>query len=193
MREVSGVTGAAPVMHDLIEHLHAGLNRSWYRQPDTLKEWTVNSFTGKRIPPSENTRSKQPTEWLPLNRLPPMQSPADHLDGRIVLGAEYARWLASPDNYAPSRLTLKHSAQSAARLLFPLPGTVLVMDPDLPESSSILNLRLNIPSNVQWSSQTLECFVEDGHSRARLQPGRHEITASVDGRRLTTWVEVRAR
>ena len=77
--------------------------------------------------------------------------------------------------------------------MFPLPGTVLVMDPDLPESSSILNLRLNIPAIVQWSSQTLECFVQDGRSRARLQPGRHEITASVDGRRLTTWVEVRTR
>jgi len=193
MREVSGVTGAAPIMHDLMEFLHHGDDHVWYRRPEGLNKLAINEFTGKCVPQSGTSKPNQPTEWLLLDQLPPMQTSGDFIDGRILLGPEYARWIGSLDNHAPTRLALKQSSKTKAQLLFPLPGTVLIMDPDLPESSSILDLRLNIPANAHWSSRTLECFVANGQAQARLQPGRHEIIALVDGRRLTTWVEVRAR
>ena len=68
-----------------------------------------------------------------------------------------------------------------------------MLDSDLPESSSVLPLRVSTPGLVQWDSHTLDCFVKDGQALARLKPGRHQITASVKNQKLTTWVEVQVR
>jgi hypothetical protein len=88
---------------------------------------------------------------------------------------------------------LKPAPKARVQLVFPMPGTVLMLDSDLPETSSILPLRLSTPGPAQWDSRTLDCFVKDGQALARLKPGRHLLTASVGEQKLKTWVEVQER
>ncbi|MBI5388025.1 MAG: transglycosylase domain-containing protein [Verrucomicrobia bacterium] len=49
MERVSGVSGAAPVLHDLFEHLHARFGTTWYERPANIVERPVNPLTGRLI------------------------------------------------------------------------------------------------------------------------------------------------
>ena len=57
----------------------------------------------------------------------------------MVLLAEYASWLDSGDNWLAGR-AVAPAAPSFA-VLSPIPGTIYVLDPDLPPSSRLLDLR----------------------------------------------------
>jgi len=137
--------------------------------------------------------TEHPFEWLPLNRLPPNETPADYIYGRVAMESEYSDWLMSSDNNLSGKVVLKPVTEARVQLIFPLPGTVLILDSDLPEASSILSLRLSTLGPAQWHSRTLDCFVKDGQALARLKPGRHQLTVTVGDRKLTTWVEVQER
>jgi hypothetical protein len=128
-----------------------------------------------------------------LGLLPPSEMPSDYIDGHVALGSEYSDWLISPDNNLSGKVALKPATEARVQLVFPMPGTVLMLDPDLPETSSNLPLRLSTPGPAQWHSRTLDCFVKDGRALARLKPGRHQLTASVGEQKLKTWVEVQER
>lgn len=193
MQGVSGVTGAAPIMRDMVRHLNDMDESEWYSRPKGLVACHINQITGKRVSTSGKFTTEPPLEWLPADRLPPSETSADYVDGRVVLGSEYSDWLKSVDNNLFGKVALKPATEAGAQWVFPLPGTVLMLDSDLPEASSILPLRVSTPGPVQWHSRTLDCFVKDGHALARLKPGRHQITASVGDRKLTTWVEVQER
>ena len=73
----------------------------------------------------------------------------------------------------------------------PAPGTVLVLDPDLPEGGRRLRLRGNGEEGVRWESQTLdiECLKAP---TAILKPGRHWIQAvdEATGRSDRVWIVV---
>ncbi len=193
MQGVSGVTGAAPIMRDVVEHLNDMDESGWYSRLEGLVACRVNAITGKRVSASGDFATKHPLEWLPLDRLPPSETPADYIDGQIALEPGYSDWLKSSDNNLFGKVALKPAIEARVQLVFPLPGTVLMLDPDLPEASSIIPLRLSAPGPVQWDSHTLDCFVKDGQALARLKPGRHQLTASVGEQKLKTWVEVQER
>ena len=48
MQDISGVTGAAPILHELFEHVHRRFGTSWYPAPAGLAEIEVNRLTGKQ-------------------------------------------------------------------------------------------------------------------------------------------------
>lgn len=76
------------------------------------------------------------------------------------------------------------------RILSPLPGTTLLLDPDFPQGGRALSLRVDPPgAAVFWSS--LGLTIED--RTASLIPGRHEVTVRnpATGREVSTWVLVR--
>lgn len=177
MRGVSGVSGAAPVMHAVMLHLRKEFGTTWYPRPDSIEEHTIHSVTG-------NKDARGIHEWF-LKESPPNRFKEDH-GHKIQLDSEYTEWLASPDNWLGDHAILNAAGAARARLLSPLPGTVFYIDPDLPATSRNIRLKLDCNEPVQWTSPTLEC---DGF-HARLKPGRHQLVATVNGQRLETWIDV---
>ena len=46
MRHISGVTGAAPILHDLFDYLHDHYGTSWYARPADIVERGIDPLTG---------------------------------------------------------------------------------------------------------------------------------------------------
>ena len=118
----------------------------------------------------------------------------------MVLPAEYASWLDSGDNWLAGRAVaaaMQTAATPAARgfaVLSPMPGTIYVLDPDLPPSSRLLDLRARGCADPRWESPTLDCRTVDGRPTAVLQEGRHSLRVQdpASGEWRETWIVVRA-
>ena len=183
MREVSGVTGAAPVMHTVMVEMQRRFDTTWYARPNGIMSAKVHPLTGKQSRHGD-------AEWFLENNLPPKEKSTDRdAAGRVKLGAEYAEWFASRDNTLGNRAVLDPARAAAVRVLSPLPGTVFFLDPDLPATSRQVRLRVTA-ANARWTSGTLKCIAREDGVFARLQPGRHRLTAIVNGQRLETWIDV---
>jgi penicillin-binding protein 1C len=192
MRDISGVTGAAPVLQDVFTYLHQRFGTSWYDAPtNVVRTWT-HRLTGKRLLASTRAALSDRIEELFLLQNPAHEeSPGDYdSDGRVILPSEYRTWAESSDNYLGNRIVVADS--DSFRIMFPLPGTVIHLDPDLPRAGSILRLRAEGPGPVKWTSTSLRCSQERGTDIAELAPGRHELTCtdSSTGKVLTTWIDV---
>ncbi|RYD27370.1 MAG: hypothetical protein EOP86_24645, partial [Verrucomicrobiaceae bacterium] len=208
MRGVSGVSGAAPIFREIFTWLGNRFPSPWFPMPPGISVCEVDPLTG--LPPPPEFRGRRPLVLEKFRRtLAPSDLETAHYDstGRVVLPAEYAAWLAGPDNWLGSTAVAEPAggtggngqggkAESTSgdnwRITSPLPGTTVLLDPDIPGGGRWLPLR-TVPDNptTQWSSPTLE--IQNG--RARLLPGRHELTVQdpVTGRSLTTWIMVRER
>ncbi len=190
MRNISGVAGAAPILHELFDYLHHQCGTSWYARPADIVERGINPLTGKL--------SSQPdavSDRFMAQVLPPANGPGDYDDaGRVILGPEYREWLAGSDNWLGGRAVLRDTARSL-RVTFPLPGTILFLDPDLPDHGRLLYLSAEGAEAAEWSSDSLECRQQGGRSLALLALGRHELTVRDPGTGATrqTWIEVKER
>jgi penicillin-binding protein 1C len=190
MRHISGVTGAAPILHDLFDYLHDHYGTSWYARPADIVERRIDPVTGK-LSSGQNAVS----EKFIAHVLPPASGAFDYDDaGRVRLDPEYREWLASADNWLAGRAVLRDTVASL-RVKFPLPGTVLFLDPDLPDHGRRLYLSAIGTDEAEWSSDTLECRRQGGRSLALLELGRHELTVrdARTGATRQTWIEVKER
>ena len=127
--------------------------------------------------------------------LPPANGADDYDDnGRVRLGSEYRQWLAGADNWLAGRAVFRDTA-STLRITFPLPGTVLFLDPDLPDDGSRLYLTTQGAEEAEWYSDSLECRRQGGRSLALLAFGRHALTVRDprSGVARQTWIEVKER
>ena len=207
MREVSGITGAGPVLHDVFQWLHEHRGTSWYDRPDTVAEARVNPLTGRLA--SENAAGQvQPSDFgfrisdFPsspvreafLAASPPQSASTGDFDGqgRIRLGPEYAEWIESNDNWLGKR-AVSSDAAAPLQITWPVAGAVLFIDPDLPEDGGRLRLRARTSSIVEWHSSTLKIKADAAGQWAELSPGRHVLEAltPATGQQATTWIEVR--
>jgi penicillin-binding protein 1C len=196
MRGISGVAGAAPILHEMIEHLHQVNGTSWYQAPAGIATAEVHRVTGKR--PTEN-RIAPDSMWVSDNfladRLPPMETAEDYDEaGRVRLGPEYRSWVKSPDNWLGSSVATAEP-RTALRITFPPAGTTLYLDPDLPFGGGRLEVTACGPSQPEWASTTLSFRNEGGRTIALLEPGRHRLMARDPSTGVTdeTWVEVKTR
>ena len=186
MRDVSGVSGAGPILHAIFEHLHARFGTSWYERPPSIVELEVHPLTGKLLaaPRGESVREK-----FLATRLSEMESPADYdANGRVKLGAEYQDWVASAENSLPTRATAD-DAHTALRVIAPLPGSTFLLDPDVP-TSRLVPLRALGSGPLVWESATLRC----SEDRAEMVEGEHRIGVSdpATGERVETWIRVKS-
>jgi penicillin-binding protein 1C len=189
MREVSGVTGAGPIFHAIFDHLHATRGTSWYRTPPEIVERSVHPLTGKLV---AGNSPRAVREKFVVGHFPPNELPGDYDSaGSAKLGPEYAQWLASGENDLADRAALGTGA--ALRIVSPLPGSVFVIDPDIPSSGSI-PLLIAGATRVSWQSDSLELCEEGGGIVARASEGEHRIIAieRESGRTAETWISVRS-
>ena len=198
MRRVSGVDGAGPIFAEVMGHLHRSKPPVWPDPPPSILKLDTDPLTGKRVPPG-HPRAR--SEFAHASHLPPSPAASDTAaDGRVVLPAEYRAWLVSPENRHPSRFAgvTAPLGQSIPRILFPAPGTIIVLDPSLPDGGGKLTLESDLDDHlrVRWTSATLIIETNaQGRSQARLRPGRHELTATHpdSGQSASTWIEVKER
>jgi penicillin-binding protein 1C len=187
MRGITGVTGAAPVMHEIFKHLHETRGTTWFDRPEVIATHRIHPLTGRLAAIDRPGAIDEKCLW------PPEATRPDDFDtqGRVILPNEYAAWIASPQNALGDLVTCA-TAASDLRILHPKPGTTYYLDPDLPAASQRIRPRAVAPGKITWSSETLEIECDGQNPGIRLRPGRHVLTVTdtATDRSENTWVEI---
>ena len=189
MREVSGVSGAGPILHDVMVYLHRRFGTTWFERPAGIVEREVHPLTGKLLaaPRADAVREK-----FLETQLPALES-ADNYDalGRVKLGAEFTEWAASVDNQIGARVTAGGSG--GLHLVSPTPGATFVIDPDV-LSSSLVPLVASGAGDLVWKSPTLTVREAGGKFFAEAVEGEHRLRVLdvASGKTLETWIRVKA-
>ena len=189
MREVSGVTGAAPIMHDVMEYLRRRFGTTWFARPSAVVERAVHPLTGHLL---SVPRPGAVMEKFVASQLPKIESDADYdAEGRVKLGADYSEWAAGVDNQLRDRVVLEDAGR--LHLVSPQPGSTFLLDPDVP-SSGLVPLVASGAGHLIWESPTLALRERAGRTFAVAVEGRHELTARdpESGLTVMTWVFVKA-
>ena len=196
MQDVSGVTGAAPVLHELFTHLHQRFGTSWYATLTNLVEIEVDRLTGKQFAdsaPAPLRRVFAKREKFLPPALPGTESAADYdAGGRVRLPPDYAEWFGTAANTLRA-VAVVDTAPSVPRVEFPLPGTTFLLDGDLPDQGRRITLRAVGGTGLRWKSPTLALEQSGERCVAWLTSGRHELEVRdpVTGMTDRTWVLVR--
>ena len=212
---VSGVTGAGPLLHEIFERLHSQRGTSWYTTPPGIVERAVHRVTGHLLDTARADEPEAINEKFAGNHLPIPEQASDYDEqGRIRLPPEYAEWLSSGDNWLAGQAVVANDAETAAQrtrrvtvdpagvaadsrdllsIISPMPGTTYVLDPDLPPSSRLLDLRARGCADPSWGSSTLECRRVGGQPVAVLREGRHTLRVQDpgNGHWRETWIVVK--
>jgi penicillin-binding protein 1C len=189
MREVSGVTGAAPIMHDVMAYLHQRFGTTWFERPPQIVDETIHPITGKRL---ASKQAEGIREKFTRENLPPLEAPTDYdAAGRILLRPEYAAWADSADNQLRNRVAVAGSG--ALHLVSPTPGATFLVDPDVP-SSALVPLVATGANELVWECATLTFRDQAGKRFAVGEEGEHHLTVKdpQSGRSVTTWIRVKA-
>ena len=208
MLGVSGVTGAGPLLHDIFERLHAQRGTGWYTAPNGIVERTIHRVTGHALDAAHADGPDAVPEKFAAAHPPTSESASDYDEqGRVRLAPEYADWLTSGDNWLAGRASAADGVQNVAAasrnaatdrhetlaVTSPLPGTTYVLDPDLPASSRLLDLRARGCNEPAWTCDTLDCRSVGGQNVAVLQEGRHvlRVLDPATGSSRETWIIVK--
>ena len=203
MIDVSGVTGAGPMLHEIFERLHAQHGTTWYARPAGIVEMPVHRVTGHGLPTTRLGEPDTVLERFLAERPPTPERPADYdAQGRVQLPPEYAAWLDSGDNWLAGQavatgtppVASSGSILPAFNVVSPMPGTIYVLDPDLPPSSRLLDLRVKGCDAPRWECRTLDCQSRDGQTTATLLEGKHTLRVldPATNQWRETWIVVRA-
>lgn len=187
MEQISGVTGAGPIFHEIFMYLQRKHTLTWYDEPEGLMRSRIDPRTGKRLGPQSPLPRLTREESFFANAQPAVVSVSDYDEaGRALLPAEYAKWAASRDNWLGDLVTTQKAAPTALRILHPVNGLTIRLDPDLPDKQQLL--LQSIPPETSWNCPTLKIEQRGGQSFAILVPGEHHITASLGSQ--SSWVSI---
>ena len=189
MHEVSGVTGAGPILHSVFEHLHAQRGTSWYAQPTSIVARNVHPLTGKLLAEDD---ARGVREKFVSDNLPPSESPDDYnKDGRVNLPNEYSDWLASAESSLAGHAVLA-TAHSDVRISSPLAGSVYLIDPDI-RSSRRIPLQGRGGRSLEWESESLRLTRDGDAVFAEGVEGEHRIALRdlASGQRVEVQISVR--
>jgi penicillin-binding protein 1C len=195
MQDVSGITGAGPIFRDVMLHLHEKHPATWFDRPAAITHARIDPRTGKRLTPQTPPSRLSREEWFIAEKMPPVAQASDYdARGRAILPREYAAWIPTSANWLGDLITLAETdARPALRITNPIPGTVVILDPDIRNKGNRLLLQATGANQPRWSCATLELHMEGAHTFAILKPGRHEIELrdEVNGLSAKTFVIVR--
>jgi penicillin-binding protein 1C len=187
MRGITGVTGAAPIFHEIMAKLRERYGSSWYHEPSGIEHGHIDPLTGHRV------SSNQPRAVQEIYAFAPEPSRPDDYDsdGRVRLPEEYRDWVESDQNTLGDLLAGNKQVKHL-RILEPPAGALYYFDRDLLANNQRLLLRADSTGQVEWSSPTLDIRSQGNQVTIGLQEGRHEVTVRdmVTGETSTTWIEV---
>jgi len=171
MQGVSGASGAAPVFHRIMAHLHERTPPVWPEKPDGILTAQIDTRTG-RMPAPGAPAAYVRGEFFSS---PPPPARRDELDtdGRVVLDEPaWGAWYRSAANERTSAFALTTLAISAPRILSPRDGMLCRLDPELPGNGGTLRLLSDLAeSDARWHSDTLSI----SGNTARISPGEHRL------------------
>jgi penicillin-binding protein 1C len=186
MVNVSGVTGAGPIWHAVMEATHRGLEPAWPPAPQALTRATVCSPTGEKPGPHCPSRMQ---EWFLAGTEPSSVEAYYVLDesGRLVIDppVEARGWAIE----AGVPLASSPATARAGMTVFPADGSVFFLAPEVPGQA--LLLRASVPSGVTevqyWVDGSLFAVAGAGDPAARwpVRPGVHQLlvkAVTADGR-----------
>ncbi len=180
MKNLSGISGAAPIFHRAMIRLHNKQNPSWFTQPAGLTEITIDTRNGKIIcPDTQNPHARN--ELVPTWNQPAIALPTDYDEsGRALLDKTYTDWCSSPHNHRRNELALKSTSElhETLRIITPTDGVTLLIDPDIPARSHHFRPVTNLPGIACWSSNTLRIEASQPEPLIHLSPGTHQLTAT---------------
>ena len=188
MQGITGVTGAAPVMHEILDHLHAQFGTTWFAPSAQITTHEIDPLTGRLA--RSGTRGGVLEKCL---RAPESARAEDYDDtGRVRLPTAYAEWLAGPQN-SLGDLVASAGFLADLRILQPAAGSIYYIDGDLAPESQCIPLRAEARGKIEWSCDSLPLKSGDSGQRAQILEGRHTILAreSDSGREVTTWIDVK--
>lgn len=180
MKGLSGVAGAAPIFHRAMVRAHRNLPPTWYPRPGGLAEITVDDRNGKRIG-DETPNPHAHRDLCPINRMPPAATHADYAaEGKSLLDPAYTAWFDSAYNVRRAELALDPAPRrlEPLRVITPVDGTTLLLDPEIPSGSDKLRPVTNLPGTARWSSPTLRIEAATPEPVVHLTPGTHTLTAT---------------
>ena len=193
MQHTSGVTGAAPILHELFVHLHQNWGTSWFSVPSGIVQFPIHPVTGKRL---RIFHLQSCQERFLSNSIPDLEDPSDYdPQGRVRLSAEYRGWLSTGDNWLGRNAVAQAITPPVLQVLAPLSGATYFLDPDLPDQGSRLHLLAQGGQNLRWRSDSLAITRENGETYAWLTEGRHTLSLVdiTSGQQLQTAIQVRLR
>lgn len=179
MKQLSGVAGAAPILHRAMRRLHRDVPPSWSTPPPGLIRVRIDRRNGLAIAP-DHAGPFAVDELVPPSRVPRGATRADYdPQGRALLDAAYAAWFESPHNLRRNELAMHPSRTPVEplRVISPTDGTTFLIDPDIPSRSDRLRPLTNLPGLVRWSSPTLRVVNGEPGPVIELVPGTHVLTA----------------
>ena len=185
MVNVSGVSGAGPVLHDVVEQMRRRFGSSWFPRPPGIVERAIHPITGHIV-----AASRPGAVMEKFHQLPPQESPADYdASGRVLLGSEFAPWATSVDNHLRDRIAIRSDGN--IRIISPVSGSTFIVDPDIP-STALVPVAATI-DGVQWESRTLQFRSQSGKIYAVAIEGEHQITVRdpVSGKMAATTIKIR--
>lgn len=195
MQGISGVSGAAPIFHRVMEALYQqGTPPTFPTQPGHLRRVEIDRRTGALATQGtpDACRASELATPEDLARLP--QGRYDD-QGRALLDARYTDWLKSSGMGHLYALDPTDRGGRRPAILIPAPGTTLTLDPTLPLNGTLVELRSTLPpQDTEWECSSLPIIQRGDTLYLRLRPGRHTVTAtSSDGTQASSTFTVQSR
>ncbi|MEP1058541.1 MULTISPECIES: penicillin-binding protein 1C [Cyanophyceae] len=152
MRQVSGITGAAPLWNRIMLHLHEQREPSAFPAPSGLVKRPICALSGARPTPACPSVVQEYFEPQALGEYDRQPDPfyqavatsKGQREYRLKLPPEYNEWLAMQP--------LIPTATDGLRILSPRNGDVFLLEPGATDSAQRLQFKLASPSNqtVEW-------------------------------------------
>ncbi len=174
MHGVSGVSGAGPIFHRVFKLLATREPQGLPPRPEGLTEVEIDRRTG--LLPREDTPPECRWSELVLAGQHPTRQGHYDAQGRALLDARYADWLASSGQQHLYALDAATPSPRKPSILIPARGTELILDPTLPDHGRETELVSTLPAaSARWHCRTLRIFQRGGRWWAELRPGQHRL------------------
>jgi penicillin-binding protein 1C len=180
MKEISGVTGAGPIFHDIMMRLHSSSNPSGFARPPKISSALICSFSGAL----RHAGCESVIEEYFLDGTTPRERCAFHRnDGTFNIAAlmpEYEPWLKNLQQNRPSKpaATDPGSETVTFKIIQPRDKAVYKLDPNLRASYQSIYFEVTAPPGLE----EIRWFINGSSYRTgnkilwNLLPGSYQLT-----------------
>lgn len=174
MQDISGVTGAGPIFHQIMVNLHQRHHGTAPNTPPEIVSLCIDPRTGKTLSTPSATG-----QWIhcPRDRLPAHATASDYdAQQRAYLDDIFTPWLRSEHNTRHNECAERTEASSNLPLhaLVPAANATFFLDPELPNGRR-LRLECNLPQHADWSCSSLDILPDPVSPALLLRPGSHRL------------------
>jgi penicillin-binding protein 1C len=204
MWDVSGTTGAAPVWAEIMSYLHREKSSQPTQPPRDVINQTVEltNESGKHLEAPHQEWFIQGTEQalFTLNRTDPQFAQPSQPNPTTTVALHAAEpsakqpasaLMASSATARPSTLTTRPNA----RIVMPTQGTILALDPDIPDSAQQVALKaeqFGAQHSLHWTIND-KALSSGEHTTWRPWPGQHDIALLNDAGIILDRIKIEVR